>query len=1202
MTVVLFLEQSHQKWLYFSTNNSDQSSIKTEYSSPGNFDIFTSSTDENLIDVSFKNSTSSSTINSSPRDPNQKYDEIYSENMEEISTTSSTSRQNVSTSSNNSFLTRTSTTETRFGTTTTDIEAKTTDTENESVRKTDITSYSDNSDSAYTNSHSIFTQTLNSNSETHRSVQEVGDRQRNESDKNGVKEERKESLRSQNLNESSTQTPNTANLNVISNIQLSESTLNVIFNHVLQDVNNKPVNSLNMTSLTAILQDENKENKQENQKGKTVEADSKIINVQPVPSFYLNRKEDIVVSTEHSRVIKYMISNVGTGSPYSKPAEIPQVIVPRYSALPRTSSMEVNTSSLDSTDRDSDTVSLVDSLEDGISPNRLDQNVLERDDDNPVKTDDLSALLPDNSDNSKKSKTPQKSAVFFIPIENKPTEDNKPVSYHLPARVKEKLSRRQLKREQKMLQAKSNITSPRSDSNYISASDNQISFTVNNNPEYAEVKSVPLLPEINNHKTRKKSRAILPSIQNIRKIKIDSRDNIKYTECERIRDRSNKPIKRRSITKYEKITSKNEPQWSSRNFHKIPEKLTPIYTSKNEYTCDTMPKEIYHKTEFANSNKRIEILEIMECLDNDQQHHSFPKVGKSKIPILVHNKLPRIEKKTFSKPVYLDFNEAQDYDPKMDQLIANILIDTLNKYENDAGSPTADSKKNILNLTNEKRPNEDVNLVGKYQQKFDVIPEELSRQSSLEDSSSKSEKTTSTSRLIETAADILTKNVLKNNNIQEKLYKTQSTKNSSMENSKSDDYTKTNPSFISGSKIEDVLTIPHGWITFYMLHKNQGSSDSSSDEGTHLSSQYKQVKRNVPEEKKEFRRESCNDYSKDLNTKSERIPMENSEEFTTVNKRDKSRRDTLDTILSSDAFSDNLNPVLPHTNNEQSSKQYSSFKNVNNTNSINSNNTRFTDNGQATTQGWSVTVSGMNSYGQPAPDVEMRLKFPVSKENADFGSQTKEEEENVGSTASYCYQAERSCQLLKRHNHQNLINSVVSVTAAEDNFRSGRLPIINQNRRFSQPYAGVPVAYNAYPTEQIHQLVKLLKKAQREQQQDLTKIPGVPGVDYPIYHSVPETHFSCHNVPAHPGIYANVETGCQAYHVCHDGREGHQGSSFLCANGTLFNQAEFTCDWWYNVNCHDATNLYRLNLDPLKNPYVPKPKPEEEVHQEYVKY
>lgn len=48
----------------------------------------------------------------------------------------------------------------------------------------------------------------------------------------------------------------------------------------------------------------------------------------------------------------------------------------------------------------------------------------------------------------------------------------------------------------------------------------------------------------------------------------------------------------------------------------------------------------------------------------------------------------------------------------------------------------------------------------------------------------------------------------------------------------------------------------------------------------------------------------------------------------------------------------------------------------------------------------------------------------------------------------------------------------------------------------------------------------------------------------------------------------------QAYHICHDGREGHQGASFLCTNGTLFNQHEFACDWWYNVNCADAPKLY----------------------------
>ncbi|KAF7287424.1 uncharacterized protein LOC143197011 [Rhynchophorus ferrugineus] len=118
------------------------------------------------------------------------------------------------------------------------------------------------------------------------------------------------------------------------------------------------------------------------------------------------------------------------------------------------------------------------------------------------------------------------------------------------------------------------------------------------------------------------------------------------------------------------------------------------------------------------------------------------------------------------------------------------------------------------------------------------------------------------------------------------------------------------------------------------------------------------------------------------------------------------------------------------------------------------------------------------------------------------------------------------------------------------------------------------------------------KSVEKEQKQDFSKIPGRAGIDYPLYHSVPHTSFSCHDVPALPGMYANVETGCQAYHICHDGREGEQGSSFLCTNGTLFNQKEFSCDWWYNVDCHAARSLYKLNLDPKKNPYLQKPKKE----------
>ncbi|CAH0721432.1 unnamed protein product, partial [Brenthis ino] len=135
--------------------------------------------------------------------------------------------------------------------------------------------------------------------------------------------------------------------------------------------------------------------------------------------------------------------------------------------------------------------------------------------------------------------------------------------------------------------------------------------------------------------------------------------------------------------------------------------------------------------------------------------------------------------------------------------------------------------------------------------------------------------------------------------------------------------------------------------------------------------------------------------------------------------------------------------------------------------------------------------------------------------------------------------------------------------------------------------------YEPYPFQYEPRIVYKKPLREHEKPQDLRNVPGTPGVDYPIYHAVPETHFSCAHVPIHPGMYANVETGCQAYHVCHDGREGHQGASFLCTNGTLFDQAKFACDWWYNVDCSKAIEHYKLNADPLKNPYVPKPKKEE---------
>ena len=42
---------------------------------------------------------------------------------------------------------------------------------------------------------------------------------------------------------------------------------------------------------------------------------------------------------------------------------------------------------------------------------------------------------------------------------------------------------------------------------------------------------------------------------------------------------------------------------------------------------------------------------------------------------------------------------------------------------------------------------------------------------------------------------------------------------------------------------------------------------------------------------------------------------------------------------------------------------------------------------------------------------------------------------------------------------------------------------------------------------------------------------------------------------------------------CRDQSEGLNKYSFLCPNGTLFNQEYFICDWWFNVDCAESAAL-----------------------------
>jgi len=99
-------------------------------------------------------------------------------------------------------------------------------------------------------------------------------------------------------------------------------------------------------------------------------------------------------------------------------------------------------------------------------------------------------------------------------------------------------------------------------------------------------------------------------------------------------------------------------------------------------------------------------------------------------------------------------------------------------------------------------------------------------------------------------------------------------------------------------------------------------------------------------------------------------------------------------------------------------------------------------------------------------------------------------------------------------------------------------------------------------------------------------IPGEPGLDYPILSSIEDTGFDCEG-KVFGGFYADTETDCQGYHVClQDPTNGDRmyPISFLCPNGTIFNQELFTCEWWFNVDCTLATTFYSKNAGLFASP------------------
>ncbi|XP_066977897.1 serine-rich adhesin for platelets-like isoform X2 [Macrobrachium rosenbergii] len=91
-------------------------------------------------------------------------------------------------------------------------------------------------------------------------------------------------------------------------------------------------------------------------------------------------------------------------------------------------------------------------------------------------------------------------------------------------------------------------------------------------------------------------------------------------------------------------------------------------------------------------------------------------------------------------------------------------------------------------------------------------------------------------------------------------------------------------------------------------------------------------------------------------------------------------------------------------------------------------------------------------------------------------------------------------------------------------------------------------------------------------------IVGEAGSNYPTYAEVPNTSFSCEQQGS-PGYYADQDTQCQVFHICVTQGRRLEKFSFLCPNGTIFNQQYLVCVWWYDFDCGQAPSLYSVNAD-----------------------
>ncbi|CAB3232951.1 unnamed protein product [Arctia plantaginis] len=462
------------------------------------------------------------------------------------------------------------------------------------------------------------------------------------------------------------------------------------------------------------------------------------IEISDVDVFLNNAEAELAAQDERSSAshepCQYeVISSVGACNYYLDTSDNP--VVPRFSALPHTDSMEVNTSSSEDADViGSDCTSLVDSLDDPNSPRSvlLRKAFSNRRGELVRSAIDVLDLLPENACNDITPR--EKPESFFIGIKDNGCDcdkENINVADRMPEKIKQRLYRRHRKRELRMecarrtrnRQQRREIERDRAmhRETYRSQREVERDCIAIVNALIDDVIAKIAQDEYRCMRIKHRPIRVLPA-----KTDINVSKRTWKKEVEPIYDREPFKAIKNGCVRFDTKEKKMEEQGER---HQIHGKLS--LRPKNGID-DRTSKRIYQKSEIHEGNKCIEILEILEYVNgsqsspdntnSDENQNQCTKHKKSRIPVPISERLQRPPNngdfKRNNNRQWLEVTRGAERNENTNRLITDMLLGALVEHE---GSPPP--RRASVPASHE--PRERVNSL-RFRQVFDIIPEERS--------------------------------------------------------------------------------------------------------------------------------------------------------------------------------------------------------------------------------------------------------------------------------------------------------------------------------------------------------------------------------------------------------------------------------------------------------------------------------------------